>query len=609
MRKHCLLLLAAIFSFSSFAETEKNIIISNWDDHFTLVPHSRSSDLKIIKRELSVSYQATQVPDKAFSYILFSDSLKLKKAKAPGTKPVYKSATSSGILYDDSKVCSMSIELNKINTDYVATFETEDYTPQHAFVELIGAIYPIKEYNFSVSMPIELKDRYDFFIDNKTDDISIDRFSSKDGKSWIVKITAHNLNEVKFTDDTPSPLRVLPVIRMSGIYSDVNSLYARMRSYIVQEDPAIETVADKTKEIIEGCQNEFEKISKIYDWVHENIRYIAIEHNEYGHKPDLASNVLSNRYGDCKGSASLLKQMLIAAGIDARLVWIGTDNIPHDWTDVPDYSSGNHMIAAAMLPNDSILYLDGTTGLIDLGYYPPQIQNRQTIIENGDRCIVGRVPALPPSVSLDESNSEFYIQKDSLIGKVSKTMTGSYKAFLLNSMRSNESIYQDKILRTLAGKDLQAWSFSNFETSNLNTNGGPSFLKADACVEKALQKIGNKTYLSTALGSPVTDLIFETKKRYYPAAIKKSGTIRRTVKIALPADLTVVNLPKDFSISNENVDGEINYSFSEAENTIMAALTITIRNGIIALDKIEDHNSAMKKLSTAISSKVVLEDR
>ena len=108
-------------------------------------------------------------------------------------------------------------------------------------------------------------------------------------------------------------------------------------------------------------------------------------HGESGQRPDPASEVLRKRFGDCKGSAILTRDMLRAVGIDARLVWIGTRDIGTDWTDIPNISSGNHMISAVMLPGDSIMFLDGTSTYSTPGNQPYGITGCQAMSRGHSR--------------------------------------------------------------------------------------------------------------------------------------------------------------------------------------------------------------------------------
>ena len=99
---------------------------------------------------------------------------------------------------------------------------------------------------------------------------------------------------------------------------------------MMKDDTAV--IKEKTLELTANAKSDEEKIRNIYYWVQDNIRYIAFEDGIAGFKPDEANNVLTKRYGDCKGMANLTRQMLKAAGFDARLTWIGTNHISYDYS-------------------------------------------------------------------------------------------------------------------------------------------------------------------------------------------------------------------------------------------------------------------------------------
>ena len=57
--------------------------------------------------------------------------------------------------------------------------------------------------------------------------------------------------------------------------------------------------------------------------------------------------VATKKYGDCKGMANLLTEMLRSVKLDARRCWIGTNHIAYDYS-TPSLSVDNHMICAWM---------------------------------------------------------------------------------------------------------------------------------------------------------------------------------------------------------------------------------------------------------------------
>ena len=120
-----------------------------------------------------------------------------------------------------------------------------------------------------------------------------------------------------------------------------------------------------------------------YAWVQSNIRYVAFEAGIGKHQPDTPAEVIRKRYGDCKGLALLLKTLLVEQGIDARLVFLGTDKVSCHISEIPSLASMNHVICTAHL-NGSTYYLDATCNYIPVGYIPGNIQGVEALIEDGN---------------------------------------------------------------------------------------------------------------------------------------------------------------------------------------------------------------------------------
>lgn len=70
------------------------------------------------------------------------------------------------------------------------------------------------------------------------------------------------------------------------------------------------------------------------------------------------------------------------------------DDVIGDWDTMPSLGCGNHMIAAAILP-DTVIYLDGTVRNAPDGFVPPSIAGAQALIENGQDGMLLRVPDDP----------------------------------------------------------------------------------------------------------------------------------------------------------------------------------------------------------------------
>src|SRR5690606_8805548 len=118
------------------------------------------------------------------------------------------------------------------------------------------------------------------------------------------------------------------------------------------------------------------------------------------------------RYGDCKGMANLTKQMLIEAGFDARLTWIGTNRIAYDYS-TPSLSVDNHMICT-LYNNNKPIYLDGTEKFNAYKEYANRIQGKQVLIENGDEFILKVVPQVNANFNKETVTYELTLENEQL---------------------------------------------------------------------------------------------------------------------------------------------------------------------------------------------------
>ncbi|CAG0898473.1 unnamed protein product [Cyprideis torosa] len=207
---------------------------------------------------------------------------------------------------------------------------------------------------------------------------------------------------------------------------------------------------EKVAELTDGIDDDNEKIKQIYYWVQDNIRYIAFEYGLMGFQPEACQSVYNNKYGDCKGMANLTKQMLTLAGYDARLTWIGTNDLPYTY-DLPSLIVDNHMICTVLLGDEKI-FLDATEKYSDLGTYAHRIQGKQVLIENGKDYIIDQIPVSDYKSNKEETTHELSIEDNSkLVGNGQLTFTGDRISWLKYIMSGIPEKDWDKTLRSYIG--------------------------------------------------------------------------------------------------------------------------------------------------------------
>jgi len=113
-----------------------------------------------------------------------------------------------------------------------------------------------------------------------------------------------------------------------------------------------------TKNLIKGEKTDEDKIDVIFNFVSQNIRYVAVLLGPHTHKPHPAHEIFQKRYGDCKDKTVLLLTMLKIAGIKAFPALVPANGKYFDET-APSLQAFNHVIAVALL-KDKYFWLDAT---------------------------------------------------------------------------------------------------------------------------------------------------------------------------------------------------------------------------------------------------------
>jgi hypothetical protein len=122
-------------------------------------------------------------------------------------------------------------------------------------------------------------------------------------------------------------------------------------------------IRDLTLSLTSGFKSRRDKAKAIYNWVAQNIRYVALNMGAGGVVPHPASEILKNRYGDCKDKSTLLITMLKVIEIDGLHALISSGDA-YKLPPIPVHSPINHVIT--YLPEFD-LYVDATRELAPFG--------------------------------------------------------------------------------------------------------------------------------------------------------------------------------------------------------------------------------------------------
>lgn len=385
------------------------------------------------------------------------------------------------------------------------------------------------------------------------------------------------------------------------LFKETGDLY-KWYSKLVQEVKVDPLEIKKTVEdLVTGLSTDEEKVKAIYYWVQDNIKYIAFEDGIAGFKPDAPQNVFMKRYGDCKGMAILLKTMLKEAGYDARLTWIGTDNIAYDYS-TPSLSVDNHMITSIMMDGKTI-FIDGTEKFNKFGTFASRIQGKQALIEDGDDYILAKVPVSEAANNLESYEADFKIEGDDIVGTMKKTYTGEQVSQFLYNFTGLPTDQRMDVLKNVLKDRNDNVKIENTSTFDYMDRDQDIHINYDFKIKGAVSNFDDTYYLELDPVKYLSNFQFEDERENnYQFTYKRQET--KKIKLELPDSYKVDNIPEKVVIDNDFLKANMEYAVEN--NQLVYTSKIIIKKRLIPNESFDEWNESIKKLKSFYDEQIVL---
>jgi transglutaminase-like putative cysteine protease len=517
--------------------------------------------------------------------------------------------SSESIFDSDSRLKYFIVPIGTTGLRYQINVEKEYQDVRYLTGAYFFSGYPTLQKRIVYKIPkwlnVELREfNFDGYEVKKT----VDEDRSNTTYTYEITNTA-GLEGEKFT---PNPNRVYPHVMFvaksfegkngnTKIFEKVDDLYAWYNSLTKELKNDKTVLKPLVEKIITGKTDDIAKVKAIYYWVQDNIKYIAFERGIAGFKPEEADAVYKNKYGDCKGMANLLTNMLQIAGYDARLTWIGTNDIPYDYS-LPSMVVDNHMICALKL-NDKRYFLDGTESYISFDDYALRIQGREALISDGDKFVIERVPDLPRERNKYEETKELRLEKDVLVGKVTEGYYGERQTNFLRVV--NDFSAEDKIknlTKFVSGND-KDFEVTNLSNTEFNDREKPVSISYDVKIKNKVTDLNPEMYIAMDYSGDLEGLLPDEKRKTAIEFDTKGVKVYKT-ELTIPVGYTVKYLPNDLNINTGNYSFTVNYK--QAGNKIVLTKSIALNNFLVPMSKMKDFRADLKKLKDSNNDQIIL---
>lgn len=442
---------------------------------------------------------------------------------------------------------------------------------------------------------------------------TINKVEKEKGNNREIEYSIQNLKGFSDEESLPGASYIYPhVLILPKTYKDdevnetffnsLDALYTWYAQLVAEVENKPEELKEMVDELTASVSSDEDKIKNIFYWVQDNIRYIAFEDGIAGYQPENCQTVFFNRYGDCKGMANLMKEMLKLAGFDARLVWLGTKSVATNYS-TPCLASDNHMICAVK-QGDDFIFLDGTEKYTLLGAYAERIQNQEVLIEDGATFIHSKIPVQVHLKNTRDYNLKLSMTpENALIGTVQISEKGeamSRVMYLYNQTRTDEK--EESLKRYLALYD-KFITIENMKVPSMNRSMDELILGGDITIKNKVSVFDDEVYLYL---DPYR--IFEGydlgEDREYPLWTSHKHNDKVRIEFELPEGYELSSLPASLDVQNE--DFQFNLAYKLEGNKVFYEVQIQIPKSEVTKSNIEAWNKAVKSLKVAYDEPIVL---
>lgn len=560
--------------------------------------------------------------DMAFPYNSYYETCSVKLARTiqedGSVAVVSKEATQDSSFFDDFpfysdfKILQFSLSGVKPGSIIEYIIVTEDKKP--TMKGFFSLYYPFGWDRFyslvklKIELPSEMEGKFIVkgLLPDSEKNPSLKTAGDKKIYSWEFK----NFIQIFGTEILRPPDREVGVFALFTSIESWDKVADWLREMVKGQDAPDEKIISEVKNLT-GPQSTSalvnnDLIKKLFYFVSQKVRYIAIELGINTWKPYAAKDVLSDLYGDCKGKATLLISMLKAAGIKSYYAFIRTKDSGGIISDMPSPFEFNHCIVA-IPKEDGFMFLDPTPELISYGRLPPADQGVEAFILTEEGYKIVKTPESLPEDNFTDSSININIEENGSANVIMET-----NATGIESLAQRESVkYSDKYSREENYSKLLSAMFQGggkllkYETSDVDDIEKPLKTTIQFQINNYLHKVADKFTFILPAGNLLAfkDIVSGEYRKYdFWFSFAFSNSSEYTIKI--PAEYKVAYLPEDITLNLPFAS--YSRSFKSENSKIYVKTFTTFKTREISVGKFGQFKSMIEKIAKHSSKEIIL---
>lgn len=576
---------------------EDDIICISSYQYFTFDKGKNSLDDKVVVVQEDAEYEFMSL--KKFSSLTYAEYYNkfielntFKRAVKYGNKYITserggidRSVTDDGIFFDDSRVQFYPIRFSQKGAMSRITVK-KTYTDGKYLTRLFfNDYYPIKEQVIEFKVPDWLNVEFKKMnFEGSKIEIQEKKKGGYTNYVFIMKDIPAYKSEYKrigraYTD--PHIIIQIKSFEAKGAelkgFDKVDDVYAWNNRLYQMAGNEKDKLQSQLSKIIQGKNSDLEKIKSIYYWVQDNIRYIAYEDGYSGYIPANAQDVLAKKYGDCKGMANLMTELLKLAGYDARFSWIGTRQIPYSQS-LPALCVNNHAITT-LYHDGKTYFLDGTEKYVPFNENAFRIQGKEVMISNKDKFEIKMVPLTSVGENKLSTKADFTLLNDKLNGKIKVVLTGNQRTEFHQSYHDMPAGSQKDFLNEFLEFGNDNMVATGVKTSDLKNREIPVTIEGDVDLSNTVNTISGDFYVGVDFFPKTLDRFIPDEKRIEGYDLDDIIKLEDEITLTIPADKKFVDKPDNLEMKFDGYEFKGEYTLQG--NKMVLKKELLLKNGII----------------------------
>ena len=525
-------------------------------------------------------------------------------------KPLDKSATSGDIFYDDSRVKFFNIMIPKMGMGAMVEVEKEFKDAKYLTRVLFHSNYATSEkiIRFKVPAGIQLDLREMNFAG-----YSITKSTETEGKKTVYTFKMKDLPKLSNEENAlpvgytfPHIIVLVKSYEVDGKqekgFESAADLYKWYQYLYAKADNKTATLKPKVDELVRGKANDMEKTKSIFYWVQDNIRYIAFEDGYAGFVPQTAQDVFKNKYGDCKGMANLVTEMLKLAGLDAHMTWIGTKHLPYTYA-IPSLCVDNHCISTVFI-GGKYYFLDATEKYVPMGEYAYRIQGKEALVGKGNEHQIIKVPVADINQNKILTQASFTLNDNILKGHLKITYTGEERTSFHQYFQELPTDRKKEVLQKMLEFGNDNLNATNVKTSDLTNREIPLVIEGDIDLSNNIIRDDKEVYAGIDFFPRKLSDFMPDDKRVNPYEFNSIYTAEDEIELSVPG-YKIKDLPEVFNQQTD--DYGFAGSYAQQGNKIVLKKALSIKTGTVKKADFNNWKDFLKKLKDFNNNIVTVE--